>query len=81
MISDAESVFQEERASDAPESTVGDDRLAVGQQIGFVHEMRGQKNDLRKAVDAFIVGVGVKPRPGRAVPHRTAARLASMRRN
>ena len=46
MIADTEFILQEEGRSHTAQFAFGDDDLAVGQQIGFVHEMSRQQNDL-----------------------------------
>lgn len=55
MIADTEFVLQEEGWSQTSQFAFGDDGFAVGQQIGFVHEMSRQQNYLRLMISNKIL--------------------------
>ena len=46
MISNAELIFEEERAAATTQLSLADNGLAVGQYVRLIHEVRRQEDDL-----------------------------------
>ena len=46
VVAEAELVLEEEGRAEAAQLALADDGLSIGQQIGFVHEVRRQQNHL-----------------------------------